>query len=157
MCELRRRKVYRVAAAYAVVGWLIIQVAVTVFPILDFPPSATRLVVYFSLGGFPIALILGWAFDFGPRGIHITPEPPPGEECPPTYRGRRRNLFTLGIIGLTISAIVGYFIFASSSARQLDKSIAVLPFSNFSGDAQHCGKGLGEIKGGCAVWRLNRH
>lgn len=93
--------------------------------------------VYFSLGGFPIALILGWAFDFGPRGIQVTPEPPPGEECPPTYRGRRGNLFVLGVIGLTISAIVGYFLFASSFARQLDKSIAVLPFSNFSGDAQN--------------------
>ncbi|MBA3608235.1 MAG: hypothetical protein H0W43_06970 [Chthoniobacterales bacterium] len=67
--------------------------------------------VCLSLGGFPIALIFGWAFDFGPGGIQVAPEPPPGEECPPAYRGRRRNLFTPGTIGLTISAVVGYFIF----------------------------------------------
>jgi adenylate cyclase len=79
---LRRRKVYRVAAGYAVGGWLIIQVAVTVFPILELPDWSTRLVVFGILGGFPVALILGWAFDIGPGGIEVTSERTP--ECPPT-------------------------------------------------------------------------
>ncbi len=134
---MRRRKVYRVAVAYAVAGWLIVQVAVTLFPVLEFPAWVTRLVVFFILGGFPVALILGWAFDFGPGGFQATPEPAPEEECPPAYRGRRKNLFLLASLGLTISVAAGYFLFAHGSAPRLEKSIAVLPFSNFSDDPQN--------------------
>ncbi|HEY3661572.1 MAG TPA: hypothetical protein VGL24_00290, partial [Chthoniobacterales bacterium] len=141
-CELRRRKVYRVAVGYAVAGWLIIQVAVTVFPILNFPDWSTRLVVLLILGGFPIALVLGWAFDFGPAGIHITPEPVADQNCPPAYPGRRKNLFVLALAGLTISAVVGYFLFARS-ASPLDKSIAVLPFNEAAHNAREIGKTLG--------------
>ena len=136
MCELRRRKVYRVAAGYAVAGWLIIQVAVTVFPILNLPDWSARFVVLLILGGFPIALVLGWAFDFGPAGIQVTPEPAAEPHCPPAYSGRRINLFVLAFVGLTISVAVGYFLFARSAAPR-DKSIAVLPFSNFSDDPQN--------------------
>jgi len=135
LCELRRRKVYRLAAGYAVAGWLIIQVAVVVFPVLALPGWVTRFVVLFVLGAFPIALVLGWAFDVGPGGIQVAPEPAPDAECPPSYPGRRKNLFVLALAGLTISAAIGYFLFARSSAHSLDKSIAVLPFSNFSNDA----------------------
>ena len=116
-CELRRRKVYRVAAAYAVAGWLIIQFAVAVFPVLSLPAWVTRLAVFFVLGNFPIALVLGWAFDIGPTGIQVTPEPEAGAECLPAYSGRRKNLFALGLTGLTISAALGYFLFARSSAH----------------------------------------
>jgi TolB-like protein/Flp pilus assembly protein TadD len=134
---LRRRKVYRVAAGYAVAGWLIIQVAVTIFPILGLPVWATRLVVFCILGGFPVALVLGWAFDFGPGGIQVVPESVPSAECPPAYSGRRKNLFVLALAGLTISIAVGAFLFLRSSGRPLEKSIAVLPFSNFSSDPQN--------------------
>jgi TolB-like protein/regulator of sirC expression with transglutaminase-like and TPR domain len=137
LCELRRRKVYRVAAGYAVAGWLIIQVAVVVFPVLALPGWVTRFVVFFVLGGFPIALVLGWAFDVGPGGIQVTPEPAANTECPPSYPGRRKNLYVLALAGLTISAAIGYFLFARNSAHSLDKSIAVLPFSNFSDDSQN--------------------
>jgi TolB-like protein/Flp pilus assembly protein TadD len=134
LCELRRRKVYRVAAGYAVAGWLIIQVAVTIFPILELPAWATRLVVFGILGGFPVSLLLGWAFDFGPGGIHVAPEP--AADCPPSYRGRGKNLLVLGFAGLAISALVGYFVVVHLTAP-LDKSIAVLPFTNFSDDPKN--------------------
>ncbi len=134
---MRRRKVYRVAAGYAVAGWLIIQVAVTVFPILDLPGWATRFIVLSILGGFPIALVLGWAFDLGPGGIHITPEPVTDQSCPPAFPARRVNLFALALLGLTISIPIGYFLLAHAGAEALDKSIAVLPFANFSDDPQN--------------------
>jgi adenylate cyclase len=67
-CELRRRKVYRVAAGYGVVGWLIIEFATTVLPVLTVPAWTARLVIVLVLAGFPIALILAWAFDVGSGG-----------------------------------------------------------------------------------------
>jgi hypothetical protein len=136
-CELRRRKVYRVAAGYGVVGWLIIQFAVAVFPVLTLPIWSSRLVVFLVLGGFPIALVLAWAFDVGPGGIHVTPEPISDPECPPAFSARRRNLAALALVGLTISALVGYFLLGHGTGRKLDKSVAVLPFANLSDNAEN--------------------
>jgi len=133
-CELRRPKVYRVAAGYGVVGWLIIQFAATVLPALTLPAWSTRLVIILVLAGFPIALILAWAFDLGSGGITRTPDPAPVAECPPALPGRRRNIFTLAVVGLLISAVIGYFVLARGSSRKMEKSIAVLPFANFSDD-----------------------
>jgi TolB-like protein/Flp pilus assembly protein TadD len=132
-CELRRRKVYRVAAGYCVVGWLIIQFATTVLPVLTLPAWSTRLVIVLVLAGFPIALILAWAFDVGSGGITRTPEPKPAEACPPALPGRRRNMITLALVGLLMSGVAGYFVLRGSS-RKMEKSIAVLPFANFSDD-----------------------
>jgi TolB-like protein/Flp pilus assembly protein TadD len=136
-CELRRRKVYRVAGGYGVVGWLIIQFATTVLPALTLPAWTARLVIVLVLAGFPIALILAWALDVGTEGIRVTPDPAPGDECPPALPGRRRNIFTLAIVGLLISALIGYFVLAGGSSRKLEKSIAVLPFANFSSDTSN--------------------
>ncbi|HEX8078044.1 MAG TPA: tetratricopeptide repeat protein, partial [Chthoniobacterales bacterium] len=133
-CELRRRKVWRVAAGYSVVGWLIIQFATTVLPALTLPAWTARLVIVLVLVGFPIALILAWAFDVGSSGIVRTPDSEPAEQCPPALPRRRQNLITLAIIGLLISAVIGYFILNRASTRKLGKSIAVLPFANFSDD-----------------------
>ena len=133
-CELRRRKVYRVAAGYGVVGWLIIQFATTVLPALTLPAWTTRFVVILVLAGFPITLILAWAFDVGPAGLSRTPEPDIAERCPPALPGRRRNIFILALAGLLISAVVGYFVLNHVSAGRPEKSIAVLPFANFSND-----------------------
>jgi hypothetical protein len=99
-CELKRRKVYRVAAGYGVVGWLVIQFATTVLPALTLPAWAPRFVIVLVLAGFPIALILAWAVDVGPGGIQVAREPKPDAECPPGIPGRRRNIFTLAIVGL---------------------------------------------------------
>jgi len=65
--ELKRRNVYKVAVAYAVVGWLLIQVATQVFPFLEIPNWAIRLVILLTTLGFPVALIIAWAFELTPE------------------------------------------------------------------------------------------
>src|SRR6266566_120218 len=70
--ELRRRNVYKVAAAYAIVAWLLIQVATQVFPFLEIPNWAIRLVIMLIAIGFPIALVIAWAFELTPEGVKRT-------------------------------------------------------------------------------------
>src|SRR5947209_12693960 len=70
--ELKRRNVYKVAVAYAVVGWLLIQVATQVFPFLEIPNWVVRLVIALVMIGFPIALVIAWAFEATPEGIKRT-------------------------------------------------------------------------------------
>src|SRR5947207_10932853 len=70
--ELKRRNVYKVAVAYAVVGWLVMQVASTVVPALHLPDSITTTVVVLVLLGFPIALVIAWAFEMTPEGMKRT-------------------------------------------------------------------------------------
>ena len=130
--ELKRRKVYRVAVAYGVVSWLLIQIASLVFPAWELPSWALRLVMVLLLAGFPIALILAWAFDVTPTGIEATPRP-----AGQTYLRRRRNVFLLGSLGIAISLVTGFFLLPRASARKIDKSIAVLPFDNFSEDKEN--------------------
>src|SRR5438132_4584176 len=67
--ELKRRNVYKVAVAYAVVAWLLIQIATQVFPFFEIPNWVVRLVVLLLIIGFPVALILAWAFELTPEGI----------------------------------------------------------------------------------------
>src|SRR5216117_1907658 len=67
--ELKRRNVYKVAIAYAVVAWLLMQVASQIFPFFEIPNWAVRLVVLLLIIGFPVALILAWAFELTPEGI----------------------------------------------------------------------------------------
>ena len=84
--ELKRRKVYRVAVAYAVVAWLLIQIATQTFPFLGVPNGAIRLVIVLIALGYPVALILAWAFDITPQGIkrtdEIAPEAKPSTKIP---------------------------------------------------------------------------
>src|ERR1700731_3569088 len=70
--ELRRRNVYKVAVAYAVVGWLIAQIATQIFPFLEIPNWIVRLVIVLIAIGFPIALVIAWAFEATPEGIKRT-------------------------------------------------------------------------------------
>jgi uncharacterized membrane protein YedE/YeeE len=77
MHELRRRHVYRVAAAYAVVGWLLIELATRVFPFFRVPDWSVRLLVLLLLAGFPVALALAWAFDVTPQGVERTDDGQP--------------------------------------------------------------------------------
>src|SRR5437870_8447967 len=70
--ELKRRNVYKVAVAYAIVGWLLIQIATQVFPFLGIPNWVVRLVIALVAIGFPIALVITWAFEITPEGIKRT-------------------------------------------------------------------------------------
>src|SRR5881392_2262633 len=124
--ELKRRKVYRVAAAYIIAAGFIIQIGSAVFPAWELPNWTLRLVVVLLLMGFPIALILAWAYDVTPQGIRITP----GSH-------RRRNLLMLIASGIIISAGAGFFLLPRASARKIDKSIAVLPFQSLSDEKEN--------------------
>jgi TolB-like protein len=126
--EVKRRKVYRVAAAYIIAAGFIIQIGSAVFPVWEFPNWTFRFVVVLLLIGFPIALILAWAYDVTPQGIRATP-------TPGTHR--RRNLIMLIATGLVVSAAAGFFLLPRVSARKIDKSIAVLPFENLSDDKEN--------------------
>src|SRR5256712_3521439 len=72
LAELKRRNVYKVAVAYAIVGWLLVQVATQVFPFLEIPNWVVRLVIVLVAIGFPIALVIAWAFELTPEGIKRT-------------------------------------------------------------------------------------
>jgi TolB-like protein/Tfp pilus assembly protein PilF len=125
--EVKRRKVYRAAVAYVVVAGGIIQLASAVFPAWEMPAWALRLVIILLLIGFPISLILAWALDVTPHGIRAT-------RPPPSAPRRQRNVIALLAVGIVVSAAAGFFLLPRASARKLDKSIAVLPFENFSDD-----------------------
>ncbi|PYJ20700.1 MAG: hypothetical protein DME92_08955 [Verrucomicrobia bacterium] len=129
--EVQRRKVYRVAAAYIIAAGFIIQIGSAVFPAWELPNWAFRLVVVLLLIGFPLALILAWAYDVTPQGIRATSTP-----SVPVAR-RRRNLIMLIAIGVIISAAAGFFLLPRASARKIDKSIAVLPFQNLSNEKEN--------------------
>src|SRR6266516_2676816 len=130
--EVKRRKVYRVAAAYVIAAGGIIQLASAAFPAWELPNWALRLVIVLLLVGFPITLILAWAFDVTPQGIRATPN----VATPRT--NRRRNMIMLVATGVIVSAIAGFFLLPrSSSARKIDKSIAVLPFENLSDEKEN--------------------
>jgi TolB-like protein/Tfp pilus assembly protein PilF len=130
--EVKRRKVYRVAVAYVIAAGGIIQLGSAAFPAWELPNWALRLVIVLLLIGFPIALILAWAFDVTPQGIRATPD-----VAVPRTR-RRRNVIMLVATGVIVSAIAGFFLLPRiSSAHKVDKSIAVLPFQNLSDDAEN--------------------
>jgi len=129
--EVQRRKVYRVAAAYVIAAGFIIQIGSAVFPAWELPNWTFRLVVVLLLIGFPISLILAWAYDVTPHGIRATPAiAAPGAN-------RRRNVIMLVATGVIISAAAGFFLLPRAAARKIDKSIAVLPFENLSDEKEN--------------------
>src|SRR4026208_1531357 len=123
--ELQRRKVYSVAAACIVAAGFLIQMASAAFPAWELPNWSLRLVIVLLLIGFPIALILAWAYDITPQGIRGMPT-----------RGihRRRNLILLIALAVIISASAGFFLLRWAVREKIDKSVAVLPFQNLSSD-----------------------
>jgi TolB-like protein/Flp pilus assembly protein TadD len=129
--EVKRRKVYRVAAAYIIAAGAIIQLASATFPAWELPNWSLRLVILLLLVGFPIALILAWAFDITAQGIRTTPDTP----APRTRR--RRNVIMLIATGVVISAATGFFLLPRVAAHKVDKSIAVLPFENLSDEKEN--------------------
>jgi TolB-like protein/Tfp pilus assembly protein PilF len=126
--ELQRRKVYRVAAAYIVAAGFLIQMASATFPAWELPNWSLRLVIALLLIGFPIALILAWAYDITAQGIQITPT---------KGTHRRRNLILLIVTGVIVSASAGFFLLPRAVRNKVDKSVAVLPFQNLSSDPEN--------------------
>ena len=134
--ELRRRNVYKVAVAYAIVGWLLVQVATQVFPFLEIPNWVVRLVIALVIIGFPIALIIAWAFEATPEGIKRTEDV---DLAAAAKQPKKHTWIYVVAIGAAFS--VGLFFVGryssrnGSSASELPaKSIAVLPFDNLSRD-----------------------
>jgi TolB-like protein/Tfp pilus assembly protein PilF len=141
--ELKRRNVYKVAVAYAVVGWLLVQVATQVFPFFEIPNWAVRLVVLAIVIGFPIALVIAWAFELTPQGLKRT------EDVDLAAQGSRKShaWIYIVIVGAAFSIgliFVGRYTARNGTASREDgrpggpslpeKSIAVLPFENLSGE-----------------------
>jgi TolB-like protein len=140
--ELKRRNVYKVAVAYAIVGWLSIQVATQVFPFLEIPNWVVRLVIVVVAIGFPIALVLAWAFELSPEGIKRT------DDVDFAGSSKNRTWIYVAVIGAALS--VGLFFIGRYTASRTSwmerghpsavaglppqKSIAVLPLLNESGD-----------------------
>ena len=135
--ELRRRNVYRVGVAYAVVAWLIIQVATSTFPYLEIPPWCTRLVIVLLALGFPIAVILAWAYELTPQGIKRTEEIKPDESVRRST-GQKLNALIITVLVCAVAFLHFQRCQPNSSASDVpEKSIAVLPFENFSADKEN--------------------
>ena len=135
--ELKRRKVFRVAASYAVVAFIIFQLVEILFPIFNFPQWTQQFVVIIILLGFPIAVIFSWVFDKTPEGFIKTDAVKNKEKkntenttaSKPFYLDSK-NLYLL--LGLVIAFLLGSYGSGSFQSSVDDKSIAVLPFDNFS-------------------------
>src|SRR5437667_10681013 len=148
--ELKRRNVYKVAIAYAVVAWLLIQIATQVFPFFEIPNWVVRLVVLLLIIGFPVALIIAWAFEVTPEGVKRT-------EAADAAGQRSRGVAWIYVVLIGVALSVGLFFvgrytaghatprpvtqpearpgFQSEAATAIpEKSIAVLPLLNESGD-----------------------
>ena len=132
--ELKRRNVYKVAVAYAVVGWLLVQVTTQVFPIFEIPNWALRLIVLAIIIGFPIALVIAWAFELTPEGIKRTEDIDPGVDS----RAKSRAWIYVVIVAALLSISLFFLGRFTASTKQNGatevpaKSIAVLPFENLS-------------------------
>jgi len=148
--ELRRRNVYEVAVAYAIVGWLLVQIATQVFPFLEIPNWVVRLVIALVAIGFPVALVIAWAFELTPQGIERTEV---ADAMPTMARQKKHVWIYVVVIGAAISValfFLGRYTAANGTPRPAFaelrrgeqsetaavsvKSIAVLPFDNLSRD-----------------------
>ncbi len=137
--ELKRRNVYKVAVAYGVVGWLLIQVATQVFPFLEIPNWAIRLVILVIAVGFPVALLIAWAFELTPEGIKRT-------EVADAARQHSHGGVWIVVVLVAATLSLGLFLLGRYTAGRgttrlsevatvvPGKSIAVLPLINESGD-----------------------
>jgi len=141
--ELKRRNVYKVAVAYAVVGWLLVQVATQVFPFFEIPNWAVRLIVLAIVIGFPIALVAAWAFELTPQGLKRT------EDVDVIAQGHRKSqvwiyvIIAGALLSIGLIFIGRYTVRNTVSAARTEgatgsslpqKSVAVLAFANLSDD-----------------------
>jgi TolB-like protein/Tfp pilus assembly protein PilF len=139
--ELKRRRVYSVAVAYAVSAWLLIQVATQVFPFFEIPNWAVRLIVLLAVPGFPIAVICAWAFEITPEGIKREAEVDRSRSLI-RRTGTKLTALVVLLAALAAALMVFRFVRVQSTAGNVrptsltpkieNKSIAVLPFENLS-------------------------
>src|SRR5437867_9117501 len=131
--ELKRRNVYKVAVAYAVVAWLLMQVASQIFPFFEIPNWAVRLVVLLLVIGFPIALVIAWAFELTPEGLKRTEF---ADELPTKSAPSRAWIYVVIVAGAISVGIffLGRYTSSKQSAELPAKSIAVLPLDNQNRD-----------------------
>jgi len=137
LVELKRRNVYRVAVAYAIVGWLLIQVATQVFPFFGIPTWTVRLVIIVLLLGFPVALIIAWAYEITPEGIKRTNDIVV-EHSIVRKTGRKLDALIIAVL----LCVIGFLVYQRFHRREqasdrTEKSIAVLPFDNFSDEKEN--------------------
>jgi TolB-like protein/Flp pilus assembly protein TadD len=137
--ELKRRNVYKVGVAYAVVAWLLMQIASQIFPFFEIPNWVVRLVILLLVIGFPVALIIAWAFEVTPEGIKRT-------EAADAAGQRSRGVAWIYVVLIGVALSVGLFFVgrftaghatprvSEAAAAIPEKSIAVLPLVNESGD-----------------------
>jgi TolB-like protein/Tfp pilus assembly protein PilF len=134
--ELKRRNVYKIAVAYAVAGWALAQGIAQVFPVFDIPNWAVRLVVLAIIVGFPIALVIAWAFELTPEGLKRTED----VDLVAETGTRSRAWIYIMIVGALLSLSLFFLGRFTASTKQNGatevpaKSIAVLPFENLSRD-----------------------
>src|SRR5713101_4941555 len=134
--ELKRRNVYKVAIAYAVVAWLLMQVASQIFPFFEIPNWAVRLVVLLLVIGFPVAMILAWAFELTPEGIKRAEDVDLSKSLT-RKSSRKLDFLIIAVLLLVIAALLFRRLHPNVSpavSSSLEKSIAVLPFENLSRD-----------------------
>ena len=136
--ELKRRNVYKVAVAYAVVGWLIAQIATQIFPFLEIPNWVVRLVIVLIAIGFPIALVIAWAFEATPEGIKRTEV---AGAMPTATSGHTKHAWIYIVVAGALISVALFFVGRYTAGNKApspndlaNKSIAVLPFDNLSRD-----------------------
>jgi TolB-like protein len=134
--ELKRRNVYKVAIAYAVVAWLLMQIATQTFPFFEIPNWMVRAVIVLLILGFPIALILAWAFELTPEGLKRTES---ADELAKKPAHSRLWLYVVVVAGAISVGVffLGRYTSSKQSAELPAKSIAVLPFENLSGNPEN--------------------
>jgi len=138
--ELKRRNVYKVAVAYAVIAWLLIQAASILFPTFEAPPWVMKAFVVIVAAGFLLALVIAWAFEMTPEGMKRTENVRPDEKIP--QWSRRKFAALILAIAICAAALLGYQVFhakpttasTTEPANVPLKSIAVLPFESLSED-----------------------
>lgn len=133
--ELSRRNVFRVAAAYAVVTWLLLQVVDVLSPILELPGWVPRAILLVLLIGFPIAVILAWAFELTPEGIKREEDVDRSRSITGQTGRRLNRLIIGGLLLVIVLLVVERTMFAtreSEAPTQIEKSVAVLPFADLS-------------------------
>jgi TolB-like protein/Tfp pilus assembly protein PilF len=132
--ELQRRNVYKVAVAYGVASWLLIQIATQVFPIFEIPNWAARLIVLVLTLGFPVALVLAWVYELTPEGLQRTDAIDPSKSITRST-GRKLDFVIIGVL-LAVIAVLAFQYYRParppSVAGVPEKSIAILPFLDFS-------------------------